>query len=562
MSEPNSSEAELNATIEQAAKTEPAEALSTDKPIEATATGGPISLARIRELRKSQEQQLASQKSRGPRRDNRDRPPRAPASESTGPHDTDNRSASGAPSADGLATAASESSDTPSNDRGPGGKGGRRGRDRRPSKDANVGAFDPVGVAPRVEVPSRRQPLPQDLEAEIDAALQGDDLDRLLIGDSMLQLNASLDEGQRIQATVVKIHGEHVFVSLGGPNEGLIPKLQFEDQLPAIGAQLEVIVRGFLPQEGLYELTKPGNAISVSDWADLREGEVVEGVVTAANTGGLECKVGNVRGFIPASQVAEYRVENFAEFVGQKVLCVVTEANPRRGNLVLSRRAILEREKAEKRAQRLANLEPGAAVEGVVRKIADFGAFVDIGGLDGLLHVSQLSWERIKHPSEILTEGQKIQVRVDKVDPQTGKISLSYRSLQDHPWANIESRFPVGSVVNGTVTRIAEFGAFVKLATGIEGLVHLSELAHHRVHRVANVVKEGQPVEVKILSVEPDKQRISLSLKAAQAAPVKEEAAEPVAEEPAREPVLPKHRGPLKGGFTRPSGGEHFGLKW
>jgi small subunit ribosomal protein S1 len=291
-------------------------------------------------------------------------------------------------------------------------------------------------------------------------------------------------------------------------------------------------------------------------------------MVTAANAGGLECKVGSIQGFIPASQAAEYRIETLADLVGQKLLCVVTEANERRGNLVLSHRAVLEREKKEKREERLASLEVGAAVEGVVRKILDFGAFVDIGGLDGLLHVSQLSWERVNHPSEILEEGQKIQVRVDKIDEATGKIGLSYRSLQDNPWDDIDTRFPVGSAVRGNVTRIAEFGAFVRIAAGVEGLVHISELAHHRVQNVGNVVQEGQEVDVKILSVDPDQQRISLSLKAAQAAPEPAQDATgggdgaAAVEEPRPEPVLPKHRGPLKGGTGNSSGGQQFGLKW
>jgi small subunit ribosomal protein S1 len=261
--------------------------------------------------------------------------------------------------------------------------------------------------------------------------------------------------------------------------------------------------------------------------------------------------------------VAEYRVEDLSEFVDQKVLCVVTQANPGRGNLVLSRRAVLERERAEKREARLNELEAGATVDGTVRKLMDFGAFVDIGGLDGLLHISQLSWEKIKHPSEVLQEGQKIQVRVDKIDPQTGKISLSYRSLQDHPWTGVEARFPVGAIVHGTISRIADFGAFVRLATGVEGLVHLSELAHHRVHRVSNVVKEGQEVDVKVLSIEPERQRMSLSLKAAQQPPAGEAPAEePEVEEAPRELALPKHRGPLKGGITSRSDGDKFGLKW
>jgi small subunit ribosomal protein S1 len=422
----------------------------------------------------------------------------------------------------------------------------------------------PLGTASRVAVPSRRQPLPQDLEDELLAALGGSDLDKILVGDSMLQVGLMLEEGQRMQGKVMKVHGESVFVSLGGANEGVVPSLQFEE-LPAEGTQLDVVVRGYLAQEGLYELTMPGNAVNVDDWSDIKEGEVVEAVVTAANTGGLECKVGNIRGFIPASQVAEFRIEDFSEFVDQKVLCVVTEANERRGNLVLSRRAVLEREKKEKRAERLAALEIGSAVEGVVRKITDFGAFVDLGGLDGLLHISQLSWERVKHPSEVLQEGQKIQVRVDKIDEQSGKIGLSYRSLQEHPWTDIDTRFPVGSLVHGAITRIAEFGAFVRVATGVEGLIHVSELAHHRVNNVSNVVSEGQEVDVKVLSIDLEQQRMSLSLKAAQAAPEPAEATgatEEAVEEVRPQPVLPKHRGPLKGGTGRGSSGDQFGLKW
>ncbi len=421
-------------------------------------------------------------------------------------------------------------------------------------------------TASKVAIPSRRAKLSDDLEIELNQALAGAaDLDKILIGGAEVQAGRELEEGQRVQAKVIKVHGENVFLSLGGPNEGVVSILQFENP-PEPGAAFEVVVRGYLRDEGLYEVTVPGNAVNVADWDDLKEGEVVEAKVTGANAGGLECLVGTVRGFIPISQIAEYRVESTADFLEQKFLCVVTEVNPRRGNLVLSRRAVLERERQEKREQRLAALEVGAAVEGIVRKIMDFGAFVDLGGLDGLLHISQLAWERVEHPGEILQEGQKIQVRVEKIDPQTGKIGLSYRSLQDHPWKDIEQKFAVGSLVKGTVSRIANFGAFVKLAPGVEGLIHVSELAHYRVQRITNVVQEGQEIEVKILSVEEEAQRISLSLKAAQQPPAVETSTDDAAvvEEPEApvELALPKHRGPLKGGTGRPSGGEQFGLKW
>lgn len=485
--------------------------------------GGPISLDRIRELRKSQQA--------------------SPAKPRVAP----------------LPAASVEA--TPVDGQGKRPRRNDRNRPKR-EKDEGPAASIPERVAPKISVPSRRQPLSDDLELELQAALGQSDLDKILVGESMVQVGRLLEEGQRIQGKVVKADDEFVFLSLGGPNEGVIPMLQFEEK-PEAGSQIEVVVRGFLQDEGLYELTMPGNAVDVSDWSDIQEGEVVEALVTGSNTGGLECKVGSIPGFIPASQAAEYRVENLADFVDQKVLCVVTEANERRGNLVLSRRAVLEREKQEKRAERLAALSIGDAVDGTVRKITDFGAFVDIGGLDGLLHISQLSWERVEHPSEVLEEGQQIKVRIDKMDEQSGKIGLSLRSLQEHPWTDIETQFPVGALVRGSVTRIAEFGAFVRVSTGVEGLIHVSELAHHRVFKVTNVVQEGQEVEVKVLSVDTEQQRMSLSLKAAQAAPVVEEKPEDSQEEePRPEPVLPKHRGPLKGGTGGNSGGDQFGLKW
>lgn len=505
---------------------EPSAPTLDEKPVRAGGSG-PISLEKIRELRKSQQRPAVRV---------------APV-----PSKTSSQTSSDA-------SPSSPSAATPE---------GTPEKQPKPGKKIETGVIKAPEsrVATKVQVPSVRQPLSKDLEDELSSVLGGSDLDSILIGDSMLQVGNILTEGQRVRGRVVKSQGEFVFFSLGGPNEGMLPAIQFE-QLPQAGDSIEVVVRSFSPSEGLYELTLPGNAVEVSDWADIREGEVIEVLVTGSNTGGLECKVGSIRGFIPASQVSEYRVENLGDMVGEKVLCVVTEANERRGNLVLSRRAVMEREKQEKRAQRLAAISVGDSVEGTVTKITDFGAFVDIGGLDGLLHISQLSWERVSHPSELLEQGQKIQVRIEKIDEQTGKIGLSYRSLQDHPWKDIDTRFPVGSIAKGTVTRIAEFGAFVKIATGVEGLVHLSELAHHRVGKVNSVVTEGQEVEVKVLSIDGDSQRISLSLKGAQAAPESETPVDSPEETPPPKPVLPKHRGPLKGGIGRDSGGEQFGLKW
>jgi len=419
-------------------------------------------------------------------------------------------------------------------------------------------------VLPKVEKPNIRKPLSNELEMELESALIDADLNGLMIGAESLQVGVELEQGTRRSAKVVKIHKDSVFLSLGGPDEGIVPLLQFTD-MPQEGMMVECLIRSYNSDDGLYELALPGEASSVEDWGDIQEGLVVEATVESANTGGLECKVGGIRGFIPMRQISEFRVEETASYIGQRLLCVIMEANPRRGNLVLSHRAVLERERAEKKVERLANLNVGDVCDGTVRKVADFGAFVDIGGLDGLIHVSQLSWDRIKHPSEVVKEGDQIQVRVEKIDPQTGKIGLSYRAIQDHPWKDVETLFPVGATVKGIVSRIANFGAFVKIATGVEGLIHVSELAHRRIATVDSVVKEGQEVEAKVLSVDSESQRMSLSLKAIQEKPVTESSkanSNVEEDEPQRAPVIARREGPLKGGTSSTSAGEQFGLKW
>ncbi len=413
----------------------------------------------------------------------------------------------------------------------------------------------PAADAAPVELPSS-----DDVDAELEAALAGGSVEQLMEQSAATVAEIPLET--RRQATMVRHDNEHVFFSLGGPHEGAVPLRQFEEP-PAPGSELDVIVTGYNADDGLYELSIPGASVEVADWTDIVEGNVVEVRITGSNTGGLECKLSEaIRGFIPASQIALYRVENLNEYLGKKLLCVITKVSKKgkHKNVVLSHRAILEREKEEERKKKLESIEPGQVVEGTVANLREFGAFVDIGGLDGLLHVSQLSWERVKHPSDVLEVGQKIRVKIEKVNKQTGKISLSYKALSDHPWTNVDQRFPPQSTVTGTVTRVAQFGAFVKLAPGVEGMIHISELAHRRVGRVEDVVQEGQEVTCKILSVDADKQRIALSIKALEAEPERE--SEPAEEEA---PAPPRKRGPqkpLRGGLDRPAGGEKFGLKW
>lgn len=435
-----------------------------------------------------------------------------------------------------------------------------REEDQRLEQELAAEAPPPDRPRVRVPVPNRRQ-RSEEIESEVAAALGGLSLDEIVAGE-FKAASQPLKTGSRHRGQVIEVHGDDVFIALGGKSQGVASVRSFPTP-PQPGEMVEVIVTGYSRDDDLYELSVAGGKVVAGDWADLTEGSIVEARVTGANTGGLECQVNHIRGFIPVSQIGLYHVENPAEYIGQKLLCVVTEANARRGNLVLSRRALLEREKEEARRKLLAELAPGQTREGTVRKILDFGAFVDLGGVDGLIPLSQLSWEHVKHPSDVLQEGQKVRVRIERIDEATGKISLSLKHPEENPWAHVEERFPIGSLVKGTVSRLAQFGAFVRLAPGVQGLIHISELAHHKVHKVEHIVKEGQEVECRVLDVDPQAQRISLSLKAALAKPEASEAATPAeAEEPSRKLAVPRRTVPLKGGLSRPPTGEKFGLKW
>lgn len=403
----------------------------------------------------------------------------------------------------------------------------------------------------------------EDLEREIVRAM-GEGVEDLMAS----QVSPTTDEqeiefDQRYLGTVVKIYRESALFELPGQRNGAVPLRQFQE-VPEVGAQLEVLVTGFSAEEQMYELVVPGASVHVEDWSDLAEGAIVEGNVTGHNKGGLEVEVNHIRGFIPAREISVFRVEDFSTYVGQRLSCVVKEVNESRRNLVLSHRAILEREREEARQKLLEELAVGQTRDGTVARLEKFGAFIDLGGVDGLIHISQLSWDNIRHPDEVLTVGQQIKVRIDKMDPETGRIGLSYRDLLHQPWDGIDVKYPLGTVVEGTVSKIMDFGAFVKLEPGVEGLVHISELAHQRVNRVAHVVQEGQSVDVKVLAVDSEAQKISLSIKAALAAPAPTDATggDESDDEPALKHVPKVPIRSLKGGIERPSGGEEFGLKW
>jgi small subunit ribosomal protein S1 len=271
-------------------------------------------------------------------------------------------------------------------------------------------------------------------------------------------------------------------------------------------------------------------------------------MVVKTNKGGLEVTVGSLRGFLPASQVDLGFVSNLETYVGQKLGVQVTEVNPKKRKLIVSRRAVLELERKDLEAELWTKLAVGQTRSGKVKTIKDYGAFVDIGGVDGFLHIGEISHSRIRHPSDVLKEGQDVEVQILKLEPEKKKISLGMRQLIQDPWKTVTSNYPADSTVTGKVTRVADFGAFVELELGVEGLVHVSEIAHQRVNRVADVLKEGQEVQAKVLEVDPDRKRIGLSLKALLPRPV--DKSRPAVED---RPVEPYHRqrsGPLKGGTS------------
>jgi small subunit ribosomal protein S1 len=449
------------------------------------------------------------------------------------------------------------------------GRGRRRRGDRGRSREKpNYAEYAVSPVVKRVAMPNMRERLSPEMEAELAEALGDVSVDSLMVGSSdAVSKQTAFEPESRHAAKIIAVRRDDVFAELGGREQGIIPLRQFSEP-PQVGDSIEVVVARYNQDDGLYELALPNAAASIGDWSQISEGITVEARITGHNAGGLECEVNRIRGFIPISQISLYRVDNLAEFVEQRFTCIVTEANPDRKNLVLSRRAVLEREKEEAREKMFESLAPGQILEGIVRKLMDFGAFVDLGsGVDGLIHISQLGWGRVKHPSEVVHEGERVRVRVEKFDRATGKIGLGYRDLMESPWANAEGKYQPGTAVHGRVTKIMDFGAFVELEPGVEGLVHISELSHKRVARVNDVVKEGDEIDVMVLSVDANAKRISLSLKNMQTPP--EEAAppapaEPVASEepvPAEKPKQNLPTKPLKGGLGKSTGGL-FGLKW
>jgi small subunit ribosomal protein S1 len=396
-------------------------------------------------------------------------------------------------------------------------------------------------------------PRLKDLDAEIEGELQaamGGLSDKDIYGDPQQhrpKTEAGAAPGRKV-GKVLSVHGPDVFVDVpGGRSQGVLPLTQFPEGPPAPGTEVEIHIEGYDAANGLLLLTRKGAAVE-ADWSSVAVGMTVEARVTETNKGGLAVEINGIRGFMPISQIDLYRVENTEQYVNQRLLCLVTEVDREERNLVVSRRALLEKEREENREKLWNSLEEGQVRDGIVRSVRDFGAFVDLGGADGLLHISEMSWSRVENAASVVQPGQAIKVVVLKIDREKRKISLGLKQLLPSPWDNIDAKYPIGQVVPGKVTRLAEFGAFVELEPGVEGLIHISELAPQRVFRVRDIVQVGQQVQVMVLRVDPGARKLSLSLKQALPKPAPEPEEEEEEEVADVKPPRPRTT-PLRGGI-------------
>ncbi len=315
----------------------------------------------------------------------------------------------------------------------------------------------------------------------------------------------------RIQA----VSGDDVLVELAGvqgKNTGIVPGNQF-DRPPRAGAIMDFVVNRLDEKEGLYILSREG-AVGAATWDQIHPGTNVEARVTGTNKGGLELElVGSIRAFMPASQIDIHHVDDMEALVGQKLQAAVQEVDRKRKQVLLSRRQYIEQERARNQEKLLAELKEGDIVEGTVSSLMDYGAFVDCGGMDGLLHISDMSHAHINKPAEVVSVGSKVQVKVLQLDKEKKRLKLGLKQIQPDPWEGVDSKYRAGDQVTGRVVRHAQFGIFLELEPGLEGLIPASEVSWRRSDKPSDIAKEGDMLRVKVLDVDPEKKRLSLSLK-------------------------------------------------
>ncbi len=334
------------------------------------------------------------------------------------------------------------------------------------------------------------------------------------------------DEGDLVEGTVVKLEHDEVLVDIGFKSEGVIPSRELSirkdvdpSEIVNLGDHIEALVLQKEDKDGRLVLSKK-RAEYERAWIQVEEkfkaGEVVTGEVIEVVKGGLILDIG-LRGFLPASLVDLRRVKDLDMYLGNEIEARVIEMDRNRNNVVLSRRVLLEEGRKQERSEILSKLTKGMRLKGQVSSIVDFGAFVDLGGIDGLVHISELSWNHVNHPSEVVKVGDEVEVEVLDVDLARERISLGLKQTTEDPWLKLVENYPVGTIVDGNVSKVVPFGAFVTLGDNIEGLVHISEMSNNHIDTPAQVVKQGQDVKVKVMEINPERRRISLSMKEAAA---------------------------------------------
>jgi small subunit ribosomal protein S1 len=367
----------------------------------------------------------------------------------------------------------------------------------------------------------------QEWEQELSGALEGTQAEGIDWGGAQ-----EVAINQIIEGRVIRMEGDFVLVDVGYKSEGIILRNEWEEHElpPEPGQIIKVLIEDVEDIHGLVDDSRGMITLSkrkaekIEAWKKVmeavHEGDVVTGVATRKIKGGLLVDISGVNVFLPASQVDIRRPADIGDYIGRTIQCIVLKIDEARRNIVVSRRALIEAERAEKKAQLLAELEPGQLRKGVVKNIAEFGAFVDLGGIDGLLHITDMSWGRINHPSEMVSIDQEIEVQILHVDHEKEKIALGLKQKTASPWDQVEEKYPVGQKVRGTVVNVMSYGAFVKLEEGIEGLVHISEMSWtKRISHPSELVEIGDEIDVVVLGINKEKQEISLGMKQTQENP-------------------------------------------
>ena len=355
-----------------------------------------------------------------------------------------------------------------------------------------------------------------------------DELDNIVesqSNDNSEMYESGLDKKEKdvVQGTIVRVTDRDVFVDIGFKSEGIISKSEFHSTVPMVGEKVDVFIISFEDRKGNLILSRE-KAEFMLKWDKLREqydnSEIITGKIVRRIKGGMIVDLDPVQGFLPGSQIDIKPITNFDEYVGMESEFKIVKFNELRQNIVLSRKEILANDLDDRRKEIMEKLKVGDILEGTVKNITDFGAFIDLGGIDGLLHITDITWGRINHPSEKLAVGETIQVKIIDYDPETVRVSLGLKQLQSEPWDGIEEKYPINSTVKGKVVNMMKYGAFVELEEGVEGLVHVSEMSWTRhIKHPTDLFKIGDTLEAKVLTVESDEKKISLGIKQLQENP-------------------------------------------